>query len=691
MAYEKLFTPGKIGNVEIKNRVVMPPMMLGFGQFDGRPTETMMNYYEERAIGGAGLIVTEITRVNDFSGASAFAQLAISHDYHIAPLKEMINRVHRHGTKMFIQLHHPGRQNLGLMMGTVPVSIAMHRLIGNRYDKLFYKVAPMGKKLMEKDLVLKTSSPSQCERAYSAESLNREMSLQEIQKIIQQFIDGAVRAKKAGADGVELHAAHGYLIQQFLSPYTNRRTDCYGGSFENRMRFLAEILTGIKSACGKDFPVIVRLSVDECYKEIGKPGVGYTLPDGVKMAKEIERMGADAIDVSSAGYDTYNYWLEPTSFEPGWRKYMAAAVKKEVSVPVLAANLIRSPEQAEAQLEEGIQDFVCLGRPHIADPHWANKAKAGKTDEIKRCICCLYCMESMQHNAYTGSHANCSVNPKLGHEKDILSRDGNGRTVVIVGAGPAGLSAAETLGKRGFKPIILEKQAEAGGQLQLANKPPLKDKINWCIEDLVAAALHNGAEIRYNTEATPEVIESLAPYAVILATGASSVKPRSIPGADFPNVCTTTEILNGTVKLSKQHVAVIGSGMTGLETAEMLCEQGNHVTVVEMADTIAPGTWMQHIDDCMPRLRAAEVQFLPAHKLCAINEDSIELLDTKTQCKKTVDVSFVVLSLGVRSDNKLYALLKSKYARIYCIGDAEKPGRIADATSQGYRVALDLK
>ena len=614
MAYEKLFTPGKIGNVEIKNRIVMPPMMLGFGQFDGTPTETMMNYYEERAIGGAGLIVTEITRVNDFSGASAFAQLAISHDYHIAPLKEMIDRVHRHGTKMFIQLHHPGRQNLGLMMGTVPVSIAMHRLIGNCYDKLFYKVAPMGKKLMEKDLVLKTSSPSACDRAYSTEIKHRDIADKQDRKIIQQLRDLYLRAKKAGADGVELHAAHGYLIQQFLSPYTNQRTDCYGGSFENRLRFITEILTGIKTACGKDFPIIVRLSVDECYKEIGKPDVGYTLEDGVKMAKEIEKAGADAIDVSSAGYDTYNYWLEPTSFEPGWRKYMAAAVKKEVSIPVLAANLIRSPEQAEAQLEEGIQDFVCLGRPHIADPHWANKAKAGKANEIKRCICCLYCMESMQHNAYKGSHANCSVNPKLGHEKEVLSRDGNGRTVVIVGAGPAGLSAAETLGRRGFKPIVLEKQPEAGGQLQLANKPPLKDKINWCIEDLVTAALHNGAEIRYNTEATPELIASLSPYAVIIATGASSVKPRSIPGVDLPNVCTTTEILDGTVRLSKQKVAVIGSGMTGLETAELLCAQGNRVTVVEMADSIAPGTWMQHIDDCMPRLLAAGPAFLPAHK-----------------------------------------------------------------------------
>lgn len=202
MKYEKLFTPGKIGNVEIKNRIVMPPMMLGFGQMDGKPTEEMMNYYEERAKGGTGLIVTEITRVNDFSGASAFAQLAISHDYHIEPLAEMIRRIHKHGAKMFIQLHHPGRQNLGLMMGTVPLSIAMEKIMGKAYDRMFYKVAPMGKKMMEKDIVLKTLSPSKCDRAYSAESLNREMSKKEIQKIIRQFIDGAIRAQKAGADGL---------------------------------------------------------------------------------------------------------------------------------------------------------------------------------------------------------------------------------------------------------------------------------------------------------------------------------------------------------------------------------------------------------------------------------------------------------------------------------------------------------
>lgn len=691
MSYQNLFTPGQIGNVTLKNRVVMPPMMLGFGQFDGTPTEKMMDYYEERAIGGVGLIVTEITRVNDFSGASAFAQLAISHDYHIAPLKKMIDRVHRHGTKMFIQLHHPGRQNLGLMMGTVPVSIAMHRLIGNCYDKIFYKVAPMGKKLMEKDLVLKTSSPSECNRAYSAESLNREMTVQEIRKIIQQFIDGALRAQKAGADGVELHAAHGYLIQQFLSPYTNQRTDCYGGSLQNRLRFLLEILKGIKTACGSDFPVIVRLSVDECYKEIGREGIGYTLEEGVQMAKAIEAAGADAIDVSSAGYDTYNYWLEPTSFEPGWRKYMAAAVKKEVKIPVLAANLIRSPEQAEAQLAEGIQDFVCLGRPLIADPHWAEKAQAGRASEIKRCICCLTCMETMQTNAYKGSHANCSVNPRLGHETEFLSRDGNGRTVVIVGAGAAGLSAAETLGKRGFRPVVLEKESQAGGQLQLANKPPLKDKINWCIEDLARAAEKSGAEIHYNTAATAETIAEFSPYAVIIATGANSVKPRSIPGVTLPNVCTTTEILNGTVKLQNKNVAVIGSGMTGLETAELLCTQNNRVTVVEMAENIAPGTWMQHLDDCLPRLQNADTVFKTGHKLCAIRENEIELENMQTKQHTCIQTDFVVLSMGVASDRLLYTQIKAQYPRIFLIGDAEKTGRIADATAAGYRAAKNLK
>lgn len=690
MDYKMLFKPLNIGKVEIKNRIVMPPMMLGFGQFDGSPTQKMIDYYEERAIGGAGLIITEITRVNDFSGATAFAQLAVSHDYHIAPLKKMIDRIHKHDCKLFVQLHHPGRQNLGLLIGTVPLSIFMKKIMGTAYDKMFFKISPIGKKMMEKDIVLRTVAPSATERAYSAESKNRAMSKKEIKTIIQQFADGAVRAKKAGADGIELHAAHGYLIQQFLSPYTNRRTDEYGGCLENRMRFLLEIISAVKQSCGSDYPVAVRLSVDECYDKIGKPGVGYGLEEGVKIAKRLEKAGIDAIDVSCAGYDTYNYWLEPTSFEPGWRKYMAATVKKEVKIPVLAANLIRSPQQAEQQLEEGIQDFVSLGRPMIADPHWANKVKNGKENEIKRCICCLTCMESMQTNAYKGTHANCSVNPKLGHEKEVLRQDGNGRAVVIVGAGPAGLMSAEILAKRGFRAVVLEKQKEAGGQLQLANKPPLKEKINWCIEDLVTNALNAGAEILYETEADVKKISSYNPYAVIIATGGFAIRPNSIKGSTRNNVYTTTEILNGTVQLKNKNVAIIGSGMTGLETAEMLCENGNRITVIEMAATVAPGTWMQHVDDCMPRLKASGVQFRCERKLTEISDRGIVLETVKGGNVEMMDVDCVVLSLGVASDKALYEAAKNTFSNLYIIGDALQSGRIADATGSAYSVCSKL-
>ena len=378
MSYDMLFSPMKIGNVEIKNRIVMAPMCMGFGQYNGCATETMMDYYEERAKGGVGLIFTEITRINDITGASSFGQLGMSHDYQIPALREMADRIHKHNCKIMVELHHPGRQNLGLMIGTVPICNIGSKLMGNLYTKILTQaVIPQGKKLQDKHIVPRTVAPSKCERSKMSDSVNRELSVNEIKRIICQFIEGAVRVKKAGCDGVELHAAHGYLIQQFLSPNTNKRTDQYGGSLENRMRFLLEIIDGIRSNCGKDFPIVVRLTVDEMYSEIGQNGKGYNLEEGIKMAKILSDKGIDAIDVSSAAYDTFNYWLEPTTFTPGWRKYLASEVKKVVDIPVIAANLIRSPKQAEMQLEEGTQDFISLGRPLIADPHWPNKVKSG--------------------------------------------------------------------------------------------------------------------------------------------------------------------------------------------------------------------------------------------------------------------------------------------------------------------------
>lgn len=685
-----LFSPMNIGNVTIKNRIVMAPMLMGMGEISGNATKKMSDYYEERAKGGAGLIITEITRVDDWSGASSFSQLSMSHDSSIESFSEMVEKIHSHGTKVFVQLHHPGRQNMGVLIGTVKLSVLMDK-ITSQYEKLLFKIVPIGRKMMEKGMVPRVVSPSKSENSYFSNGKNRALRKSEIKKIISEFVEAARRVQLSGADGVQLHASHGYLIQQFLSPHTNKRTDEYGGSLENRMRFLLEIYQGIRKRCGKDFPIIVRLTVDECYDKIGRPGVGYSLEEGVKMAQILEKAGVDALDISSGSYDTFNYWLEPTSFECGWRKYMAAAVKEKVKIPVLAANLIRTPEQAEAQLQEGIQDFISLGRPTIADPHWGEKARTGRANEINRCICCLHCFESMQNNAYIGESGCCAINPFVGKESESLLQNGNGKTVAIIGAGPAGLKAAELSALRGFKTIVFEKENEVGGQLRLAAKPPLKEKINWCIEDLYNAAKRAGAEFRLSTEATPKVLEELNAYKIIVATGGSSFVPASIKGFDNENVFTADEILSGKVSLQNKKIALIGSGMTGLETAEMLAEQGNKVMVFEMAETAAPGAWMQHLDDILPRLNARGIKILTNHKLVEINSAGILLkrMD-KNNLTEKFECDSVVISMGIKSERKLYNELSNRPENLILIGDAKCSGRIYDATSGAYEAIKSI-
>ena len=690
MNYDMLFSPMKIGNVEIKNRIVMAPMCMGFGQYNGCATETMMNYYEERAKGGVGLIFTEITRINDITGASSFGQLGMSHDYQIPALKEMADRIHKHNCKVMVELHHPGRQNLGLMIGTVPICNIGSKLLGNMYTKILTgAVIPPGKVLQDKDIVPRTVAPSKCEKSKMSESVNRELSKKEIKKLICQFVEGAVRVQKAGCDGVELHASHGYLIQQFLSPNTNKRTDEYGGSLKNRMRFLLEIIDGIRKNCGKDFPIVVRLTVDEMYSKIVQDGKGYNLEEGLKMAKILNDKGIDAIDVSSAAYDTFNYWLEPTTFTPGWRKYLACEVKKVVDIPVIAANLIRSPKQAELQLKEGCQDFISLGRPLIADPYWPKKVKNGNENLVKRCVCCLYCFESMMNGAYKYTHGKCSVNPFVGREDVKLKHNGNARKVVIIGAGCAGLTAAELLAKRGFDVTVFEKDSKQGGQLNLASKPPHKDKMNWVCEDLLANAVSAGAKVIFNTLVTKDIIDSYSPQIVINATGGNAVHPKAFSGN---NISTVTEILDGSVKLENKNVAVIGSGMTGLETSELLVSQGNKVTIIEMADEIAPSAWFQHVDDALPVLEKAGTKFLTSHKLLSVSQSGIELEDLKSKKTISLKVDYVVLSLGVKPDTVLFDTIKnSSNYKVYNIGDSLKIGRIANATESAYQLVMSIE
>ena len=639
-----------------------------------------------------GLIITEATRVDEKHGPLAPRQLAMSKDRHIEPFARMVKRVHRHGTKIFCQLHHPGRQNLSLLVATWRMSEAIGRH-WHGYWNIFFQVAQHAELVEKTGILPPVTAPSPVPCRLQKQK-TRALKTEEIKELVIEFGAAARRVQLAGADGVELHGAHGYLIQEFLSPYTNRRTDEYGGSFENRMRFITEIIAEIRRQCGKDFPIIARISVDEFYREIGDPAdEGITLDEGIRIAKRLEECGIDAIDVSSASYETMNYWLEPTSFQTGWRSYLAKAVKENVSIPVLAANLIRSPGQAEQQLEEGIQDFISLGRPLLADPDWANKAKSGHPEDIRRCICCLWCFESMLNGAVRNKPGQCAVNPRTCREVGIPKepkKDGDGRIVAIVGAGPAGLTAAEMLGKRGFQPIVFEKMPFTGGQLQLADKPPRKEKIDWCFEDLEHAARKAGAEIRLNTEADAASLKELQPYAVIVATGGDAVYP-SIPGADQPHVCTVTEILNGSVKLEGKAVAVIGSGMTGLETADLLAEQGNQVTIVEMADEIAPGTYYQHTDDILPRLQSLGVEIFTGWKLACVGQKDITLEPSCGGAQIQKPAQQVVLSVGVRSNNGLYEEIKNQFERVFLIGDAKKIGRIAQATHDAYDLARKMK
>ncbi|MBY0096113.1 NAD(P)/FAD-dependent oxidoreductase [Mesobacillus maritimus] len=648
--YQNLFSPGKIGTLELKNRVVMTAMGTGFANPDGTPSERIIKYYEERAKGGVGLIVTEVTRVNDDHGKASDGQLSVSKDENIEALKVFADRIHQYGTKLFVQLHHPGRQNASAAIGGQPV-------VGP-------SAIPCG--LMQEE--------------------TRALTTEEVEGLVEDFVNGAKRAKAAGIDGVELHAAHGYLLNQFLSPYTNKRTDKYGGSFENRLRFIEEIINGIRRECG-DFPLMVRLSVDEYLDTIGAPEPGIVLEEGVKIVQALEKLGIDAIDVSSGIYETMNTIVEPTSYPQGWRTHLSQAVKAAVNIPVLAANVIRKPEFAEELLSSHTIDFVGIGRGLLADPEWVNKAAEGRECDIRNCISCLHCFESI----FAGN-LECAVNPRMGRELeyDHLQKDGQGQTVAIIGAGPAGMESARVLALRGFKPVIFEKEATVGGQLLLANKPPQKEKIDWLIEYLDNQLKQLGVEVRLNTMATVEEISKLSPYAVFIATGADAFIP-GIEGSNLEHVYTTTDILNGAVNLEGKNIAVIGSGMTGLETAELLAEQGNTVTVYEMATQIGAGAYFQNLIDVTTKLARLGVGLHPVHKLHKILDRSIvlEKLDTNEMVETPVDA--VVLSLGVRPNNTIANEMKGNFANVKCIGDVNAPREIAQAMSEGYTEAFNLE
>lgn len=655
MSIEYLGKPGKIGSIGTKNRLVMTAMGVGVGDHEGNATDAFIRFYTERAKGGAGLIITEITRVNEEYGIGEYNQLSLAKDATIPSFKKLAESIHQYDTKIFAQLQHPGREtSIQLTDGKTVVSSS----------PIPSAVAPQPTRALEID---------------------------EVKSLVHDFAAAAARAKKAGMDGIEIHAGHGYLIQQFLSANDNSRDDIYGGSLENRQRFLVEIITAIRESCGSDFPISVRLSTSEFLDAIGNKK-GITLEESVQTAIVCEKAGADFLNLSAGTHLTGNTIVEPTTYEQGWKVGLASEVRKHVSIPVAATGVIRDPEYAESLLKDNAIDYIAMGRSWLADPEWGVKALANNSKAIRKCTGCMYCFETAGMGLITGEGtALCSINPYMANEslQDELKKDGNGRKVIVVGAGPAGMESSIILAERGFEVILYEKNEYIGGQLYLASKPPHRAKMANFISYCENRIQELNVDLRLGIEVTADEIKIQNPYAVIIASGSEAILPKSIPGINGENVYVPEDILTGKVILEGKKVVVAGAGLTGMETAEYLQVNGNEVVNIDMLDSIGGGAFPLVVMDATANLAKTGVRTCPGHKLSEINKTGV-VLEDNAGIKVTIPCDAVVVALSVKSVNSLYEEL-SDFIKVIAIGDAKKSARrMADAIHEGFKIAYEL-
>ncbi|MDR0350826.1 MAG: FAD-dependent oxidoreductase, partial [Coriobacteriales bacterium] len=637
--FKKLFSRGSIGSLSLDNRIVMTAMGNALAAEDGSVTEAEIAFYARRAQGGVGLIITECIIIDWESGRGNPHQTAAHNDAMIPGLTRLADAVHGQGAAIVGQLYHPGRQ------GHVEL---------NGVDSM--------------------PAPSALADAMTQQPVHA-MDREEIAALIAAFVEAALRLQKAGFDGVEIHGAHGYLLNSFLSPYSNLREDEYGGSTAGRTRLVREVIEAIRTACGPEFALLVRISSDEYLDRVGKPGLGIDLDEGVRIARELEAAGCDAIDVSSGIYETMNTAWEPFPYEEGWKAHLAAAIKEALSIPVIGVCVIRNPAFAEALLDEGKVDFVGSARAHFADPDWSDKARAGNLASTRRCVSCLACMETLIASETTAQPAGCAINPQTGRERLAPPVEAKGRRVVVVGAGPSGLEAAITAAKRGCEVCLIEKADVIGGQLNYASKPPGKEKILWLLDFYAERIASLGIDLSLGTEAQPQLLEALAPDALIVAAGSVPVLPASIPGLDQNLVHLPPAILTGAVDLSGQRVAVIGSGMTGIETTEFLAQAGCELALYEMAPDIGPGVYFQNLMDIMPRLGAHGVRLFPSHRLLSIEGQRARFEDANAEIVEESFDAFVV-SLGMRPAAEALNAIRKVFPAAVAVGDSTKPGRI---------------
>jgi len=604
--YKELFTPIKIGKMELKNRTIFPPISTNFAAADGHLTEKFMQHYERRAVGGVALIIIENVCI-DFPQArhGKFEPRFDSSDF-LPDWQELVRRVHKHTVKISVELTHDG---------------------------------------------------------YKEKTVN-EFSAGKIEEILKKYVNAAEIAFKAGFDFVEIQAAHGLLPNKFLSPLTNQRNDKWG----KRTVFAVEIRRRIGEKLGFEFPVTIRLAVDDFKAN------GIDLAEGKRIAEILAAAGYDMIQ-ADVGLGPKEKRLEPMAYEEGWRSYLAKAIKP-LPVPVAAVGVIRSPEIAEKILKEEAE-LVVLGRTLIADPDWVNKVENGEENLLRKCIGCSECIKA-RHDENVA--IRCGVNANVGNEKEIQNT-GEPKTIAVVGCGPAGLEATRISALRGHNVHLFCENF--GGQLYIGSVPPGKKKIEWLIEFYRnSLAKMDNLHLHYG-EYSQKDVAAINPQAVIIATGSKPIVPKWLKNEE--NVFSYADILAKKVSLENKKIVVGGGGLVGCETALFLA-QNNEVTIIEMLPDVGLGMETLSRNHLLGELKEKNVEILTHKKIEQINGGVIIVSDVEDFQKKKIKFDIFVAAFG----NKTFVPFRFEKVPHYIIGDAATVRKIVDAVSEGYRVATEL-
>lgn len=639
MQFRNLFTPGMIGSMQVRNRMIVPPMLTEYAAEDGRLTERYIKYYETKAEGGWGLIICEDNSVDPYG--AGFKNIAgLWSDDLMAEHTELVERVHRHGAKIAVQVYHAGRESDSSIKGRRPV-------------------APSA-----------IPDPTEPETPH-------ELSTREVKDLVEEFAQAIRRCCDAGYDAVELHGAHGYLINQFVSPFSNKRTDRYGGNFRNRLRFPLEIIARAKELVGEDYPIIYRISADEMV-----PG-GLTIEDTKVIAQILEGAGIAALHVSAGVYKSGSIVSAPSQVRTAPFSDYAQQIRRMVDIPVFAVDKIVYPEVAESLLKEGKADFIAMGRASIADPMLPKKLLEGRADEV---LPCIGCWQGCQGKIGVQEPVSCLVNPLTGKENEYaVVPTEKPRKVMVIGGGPVGMEAAMVAARRGHDVSLFERKDRLGGQWLLAAIPPGKEMLDSFTVWQKGELDRLGVKVALETEVDEEMVASEKPDVVIYAAGSIPTVP-DIPGIDRPEVHTAEEVLSGKVDLVGDAV-VIGGGIVGAETAEHIAVHGHHATIVKRGSDIAGDMVSAPRHFLMESLRDNGVDMFEQTSTLAIGESGVQVEHDGRRW--TIPADMVVIASGSRPDTRLADCLQGG-CELHIVGDAYHAGKALDGIDQAYRIALSI-